>query len=699
MAIQIQIRRDTTANWASNNPVLAQGEIGLNLDLNLIKIGDGVTYWTSLNYFGNDYQTISFDETTAYLTISNGNTVSLSALSGGGTLTNETDPIFNTWAQANSGNYDLAYHTILTGGDIGGDINLTGSLSADSIKFNIGAGITTPAQGEIAWDSEDETLHYTLDTDTTARIGQDQYMRIKVAETVKKGQALYASGASGGGSGNIQASLYSAVSSGIDELYFIGLAAADMATNDFGFAIAFGKLKGVSLTNTKETADTSDWPIGTVLYVSAKQAGYLTSVPPTAPNKDIPVAFVISESGGTRGIFVRYEHGYHLDEIHDVRYIQPLLDGDLLTWDNTLSAWVNRAETDPIFTTWAQANSASYTSTYTTVNTNSANWDYQGTDIKSLTSVWQDTYTTVNTNSSNWDQTLLFNDITAELTISNGNTVSLSALSGGGGTLTNETDPIFSTWAQANSASYTSTYTTVNTNSASWSAGGSGSGGLSGISYNRWAFTGSPPVSSFSLSGATSDTEEAYRVTVDFLLQDPLSYTVSNETITFTEAPPLSSSIVVIESYATAGDTYQPLDAQLTDLAGLSYTGNALKVVQVNAGETAFELATASGTPIRAIIEETTTTRTLALTDSHDFIHATNASGCAITVPPQTDVTWADGTIIYGDQGAAGAVTIVAGAGVTIDCADTLVTDGQHSAWALIRKASDVWLLTGRLVA
>lgn len=36
----------------------------------------------------------------------------------------------------------------------------------------------------------------------------------------------------------------------------------------------------------------------------------------------------------------------------------------------------------------------------------------------------------------------------------------------------------------------------------------------------------------------------------------------------------------------------QPLDAQLTDLAALGYAGNALKVVRVNAGETAFELAT-----------------------------------------------------------------------------------------------------------
>lgn len=39
----------------------------------------------------------------------------------------------------------------------------------------------------------------------------------------------------------------------------------------------------------------------------------------------------------------------------------------------------------------------------------------------------------------------------------------------------------------------------------------------------------------------------------------------------------------------------QPLDAQLTGLAGLTYGSNALKVVRVNAGETGWELATVSG--------------------------------------------------------------------------------------------------------
>ncbi len=100
----------------------------------------------------------------------------------------------------------------------------------------------------------------------------------------------------------------------------------------------------------------------------------------------------------------------------------------------------------------------------------------------------------------------------------------------------------------------------------------------------------------------------------------------------------------------------------------------------------------------QTVITESNTTRTLDLTDNYNWIHCTNASGCTITVPPQSSVSWADGAIIYGDQGAAGAVTIAAGAGVTINCADTLVTDGQHSTFALVRVASDVWILTGRLV-
>lgn len=52
MAQQIQVRRDTAANWTSADPILAQGEMGFEVDTNKGKFGDGTTAWTSLPYFG-----------------------------------------------------------------------------------------------------------------------------------------------------------------------------------------------------------------------------------------------------------------------------------------------------------------------------------------------------------------------------------------------------------------------------------------------------------------------------------------------------------------------------------------------------------------------------------------------------------------------------------------------------------------------
>lgn len=47
---QLQIRRDTAANWTSVNPTLAGGEWGLETDTRQYKIGDGATAWNSLGY-------------------------------------------------------------------------------------------------------------------------------------------------------------------------------------------------------------------------------------------------------------------------------------------------------------------------------------------------------------------------------------------------------------------------------------------------------------------------------------------------------------------------------------------------------------------------------------------------------------------------------------------------------------------------
>ena len=50
MAIQIQFRRGTTAEWTAANPVLAVGELGLDTTLGYFKVGDGATAWNSLGY-------------------------------------------------------------------------------------------------------------------------------------------------------------------------------------------------------------------------------------------------------------------------------------------------------------------------------------------------------------------------------------------------------------------------------------------------------------------------------------------------------------------------------------------------------------------------------------------------------------------------------------------------------------------------
>jgi hypothetical protein len=47
---QIQLRRDTAANWTSANPTLAAGEVGVETNTGKFKIGNGATAWVSLAY-------------------------------------------------------------------------------------------------------------------------------------------------------------------------------------------------------------------------------------------------------------------------------------------------------------------------------------------------------------------------------------------------------------------------------------------------------------------------------------------------------------------------------------------------------------------------------------------------------------------------------------------------------------------------
>jgi hypothetical protein len=54
MATRIKLRRDTTQNWTTVNPILANGEMGIEADTRRAKLGDGATHWNDLKYAFTD---------------------------------------------------------------------------------------------------------------------------------------------------------------------------------------------------------------------------------------------------------------------------------------------------------------------------------------------------------------------------------------------------------------------------------------------------------------------------------------------------------------------------------------------------------------------------------------------------------------------------------------------------------------------
>lgn len=48
--VTIKFRRGTSEQWASTNPILGEGEIGVDLTTRWYKMGDGVTHWNALPY-------------------------------------------------------------------------------------------------------------------------------------------------------------------------------------------------------------------------------------------------------------------------------------------------------------------------------------------------------------------------------------------------------------------------------------------------------------------------------------------------------------------------------------------------------------------------------------------------------------------------------------------------------------------------
>ena len=108
-----------------------------------------------------------------------------------------------------------------------------------------------------------------------------------------------------------------------------------------------------------------------------------------------------------------------------------------------------------------------------------------------------------------------------------------------------------------------------------------------------------------------------------------------------------------------------------------------------------------AGIPDLVYVNAQTTayTLTLADADSSRVVEVNSASGVAITVPPNVDSGMAKGARITMVQIGAGAITVTAGSGVTLNTVTpkTLVSKGQWATIRLYQRTTNNWIVEGDL--
>ena len=106
-----------------------------------------------------------------------------------------------------------------------------------------------------------------------------------------------------------------------------------------------------------------------------------------------------------------------------------------------------------------------------------------------------------------------------------------------------------------------------------------------------------------------------------------------------------------------------------------------------------------SASGILTINAQTGTTYELLLTDVGKLVTCSNAAAITLTVPVNADVAIPIGSQILVTQLGAGVVTFAPEGGVTLNSRGAFLdTNGQYATVALVKRATDVWLICGDLV-
>ena len=148
----------------------------------------------------------------------------------------------------------------------------------------------------------------------------------------------------------------------------------------------------------------------------------------------------------------------------------------------------------------------------------------------------------------------------------------------------------------------------------------------------------------------------------------------------------LSASEVAITNIVT--NKIVKFNGTLLDDSSISDDGSTVTV--------GADLTVTGGVVSQIPINAETASYTLVLGDQGGLVEVTSSSDTNVTIPPQSSVAYETGTQIIVQRQGTGAVTIVAGSGVTAQSANNqLKIRARYGACVLIKKASDTWAVIG----
>ena len=123
------------------------------------------------------------------------------------------------------------------------------------------------------------------------------------------------------------------------------------------------------------------------------------------------------------------------------------------------------------------------------------------------------------------------------------------------------------------------------------------------------------------------------------------------------------------------------------------YINNGNKTNQITKSNFQDSLDVTSTQVLSAIVNDTTTAITVDSTDVNKWIRSNNGSPVTVTINAAASQGWSLNDVLYFFQLGAGAITIAAGSGVTLNGVVTTTT--QYQSMACIYVGNDTWDVVG----